>query len=217
MKLLTTTSRNKLIPRIELGVFLLALLVINLPMLSGNLNYTYSFFPDRVAAGEWWRILTHPFAHISLYHLAIDASAFILLYQGLSERSWGRRLFYGIFCALGSLAVAMLSPAMAAGGLCGLSGAAHGLMAIGALEIIGSETTDRTLRNMGIFTFWLVVGKSIIETVTGKVIFAFLHLGNVGTPLTLCHAGGVLAGIAAYLIVRKVASLREESSRYAAR
>ena len=203
MKTISSISHKKLIPHIELGIFLLALLAINLPMLTGNMNYNYSFFPDCVAAGEWWRVFTHAFAHISLYHLLIDAGAFIMLYHGLAERSLARRLFYVTFCMLGSLGISMLSPAMKVGGLCGLSGAAHGLMAIGALEMIGAGVKDYRLRNMGLITFGVVVGKSIIEALTGKVMFAFLHLGNVGTPLTLSHAGGVLAGIVAYMLVRR--------------
>ena len=201
MKAIASTVNKKAISRIELGVFLLVALLINLPMLSGGSSCGFSFFPDRVIAGEWWRIFTHAFAHISLYHLLIDAGAFILLYRGLTECSWFKRLFYVAFCMLGSLGVSLLSPAMKVGGLCGLSGAAHGLMAIGALEMIGSG--DHSLRNMGVITFGVVVGKSIIETLTGQVMFAFLHLGNVGTPLTLSHAGGVLAGIVAYLIVNR--------------
>lgn len=179
-------------------VFLALLLCINLPLLFGQRFSSFAFMPDSVSAGAWWRILTHPFAHVSWYHLLLDGSAFILLYHGLSERSWTRRAAYAAICALGSLAVSMLSPAMATGGLCGLSGAAHGLMAVSALETASMKTGSNALRRAGIIGLCLVVGKSIIEAVTGQVMFSYLHFGDLGTPLTLSHAGGTLAGIIAF-------------------
>ena len=133
----------------------------------------------------------------------LDASAFLLLYRGLFESSWLKRVLYVVFCALGSLSASMLSPAMASGGLCGLSGAAHGLMAVSALEIATSSNLDSRLRSVGIISLGVVVVKSIIEVLTGEGMFAFLHIGDVGTPLTLSHAGGVLAGIIAFLALRR--------------
>ena len=183
---------------IELTIFLALLLCINLPLFFGQRFSIFAFMPDRVGAGAWWSVLTHPFAHVSWYHLLLDGSEFILLYHGLSERSWTRRAAYVAICALGSLAVSMLSPAMATGGLCGLSGAAHGLMAVSALEAASMKTAKPYLRRAGMISLCLVVGKSIIEAITGEVMFSYLHFGDLGTPLTLSHAGGTLAGIIAF-------------------
>lgn len=203
MKTITTTFfTDKIIHRIELLLFLGVLCIINIPMFFGHQFYGYIFFPAEVGAGEWWRVLTHPFAHVSWYHLLLDVGAFMLLYRGLLEPFWLKRVLYVLFCAIGSLGISMLSPAIFDGGLCGLSGIAHGLMAVSALEI-ATSTTDTKLQRVGIIGLWVVVIKSIIEVLTGKVMFAFLHIGDVGTPLTICHAGGVLAGIIAFVALRR--------------
>ena len=31
-----------------------------------------------VGGGQWWRLLTHPFVHVSAWHLLLDASIYIL-------------------------------------------------------------------------------------------------------------------------------------------
>ena len=200
-------SREETTKRIELFIFLALLLCINIPLFQGQRFPSLSFVPDRVAAGEWWRILTHPFAHVSWYHLLIDASAFLFLYRGLIETSWRKRAMYAAICALGSLSASMLSPAILTGGLCGLSGAAHGLMAVSALEMACIKTAHSTLRRAGIIALCVVVAKSMFEAITGNVVLSFLHIGDVGTPLTLSHAGGALAGIVAFAVLNS--SFRE--------
>ena len=200
-----TFFTDKIIRRTELALFLGVVCLVNIPLLWGERFSVYSFIPSSVGAGEWWRILTHPFAHVSWYHLLLDAGAFMLLYRGLLEPSWVKRVLYFLFCAVGSLGISMLSPDIFDGGLCGLSGIAHGLMAVSALELADSKIVGSKLRRIGIVSLWVVVIKSMVEVVTGKVMFAFLHIGDVGTPLTICHAGGVLAGIIAFVILRNTA------------
>lgn len=195
---------DKIIRRMELLLFLSAICLINIPLLWGERFSNFAFVPSYVADGEWWRVITYSFAHVSWYHLFIDAGAFMLLYCGLLEPSWLKRILYVVFCALGSLAAAMLSPDIFSGGLCGLSGAAHGLMAVSALEIISHNTADDNMRFVGVVGLWIVVVKSIVEVVTGKVVFSFLHIGDVGTPLTLCHGGGVLAGIIVFVLLHEL-------------
>ncbi len=193
---------DKIIHRLELWLFLAVICIINIPMLFGHQFYNYIFSPAEVGAGEWWRVITYPFIHVSWYHLLLDVGAFMLLYHGILEPSWLKRVLYVVFCAIGSLGISMLSPEIFDGGLCGLSGIAHGLMAVSALEI-ATSSADIKLQRIGIIGLWVVVIKSIIEVLTGKVMFAFLHLGDVGTPLTICHAGGVLTGIIAFVVLRQ--------------
>ena len=204
MKAITLRMRDDRHTRsVELYIFAALLFAFNLPLLFGTFSSSFVFTPNLVSAGAWWRVLTHPFVHVSWYHLLLDGSAFLLLYHGLSERSWVRRTAYAVICAAGSLGASLLSPAMTIGGLCGLSGVAHGLMAVSALEAASLETNKRSLRYAGLISLCLVAGKSIIEAVTGQVAFAFLHFGYLGTPLTLSHAGGTLAGILAFIILRR--------------
>jgi hypothetical protein len=88
--------------------------------------------------------------------------------------------------------------------LCGLSGIAHGLTAIWALEMIYSEH-DRTFNTVGICTLALLVCKSIFEAASGNVIFQSFHMGNVGLPVAVAHAGGVLGGVLAFAETRRFA------------
>jgi len=258
-------DRLRAIPR---GLWVLAVLLL---LANGHLwGLRYAewliFLPDAVAAGEWWRAITHPFVHASWWHLALDGIAFALAYRGLDSRAtathlasmlnprrneWrqrssplggivggkskrdprrGRvspkrrppfigkgkgcgfaaigsapralRLLWTAACCAGSVLAALLfSPIVYAHGLCGLSGIAHGMTALNGLEIVRTAGADRSLRRMGLACTALVVAKSIVEAVRGDILFAALHLGSVGVPVAVCHAGGVLGGLCAWLVL----------------
>ena len=184
--------------RTELAVFILVLVAANIPLLFGRICKPLVFLPAQFADGEWWRLLTFPFVHVSGYHLLLDASAFLLLYHGLQESSARRRILYVVACAAGSLGISLLSNPLS-NGLCGLSGIAHGLMAISALELMRS--TDRTLRNAGIICLLVVSLKSFYEAFTGQIAFNILHLGSIGNAIAICHLGGILGGVSCYALL----------------
>ena len=190
--------------RAELLGLTLLLVLLNLPLFTGGSTAALAFQTDAVAAGEWWRLLTHAFVHVSWYHLLLDGSAFLILYANLhAEQRW-QRLSYVAASAAGSLIVASCaSPLIATHGLCGLSGAAHGLMAVSALEILALPRADRFTRIAGIVSFGAVTAKCLFELATGQAFFAALHFGLLGTPIVACHAGGVLSGIFAALIFQR--------------
>jgi len=58
---------------------------------------------------------------------------------------------------------------------------------------------DRTVSRAGLASLLAVVAKSTYEAATGHVAFAALHLGDVASPVAICHAGGVLGGLLAFL------------------
>ncbi|MEK7781949.1 MAG: rhombosortase [Verrucomicrobiota bacterium] len=162
------------------------------------------FRSDAVAAGEWWRILTHPFVHITWYHLLLDASAFFLLYHGLLENKLSRRLLYVVAGAAGSLGLSWLAaPAITTQGLCGLSGIAHGLMAVSAVEMMRGNARSTAEWKIGVFTFAIVVGKAAWEAISGHVLFEFLYFNMVGSPITISHAGGIVGALLAALLLRQ--------------
>ncbi len=188
--------------RFELSALAAIIVLLNLPLLHSACAVDLIFLPDRVAAGEWWRVFTHWFVHVSWYHLLLDASAFLMLYQGLIGRSVFARMGYVLACGTGSLLASLWSsPIIQTHGLCGLSGIAHGLMAVSALDQM-KATTDKTLRRAGAATFIIVVAKSIIEAATGRIVFESLHFGALGSPVAVCHAGGVLAGLGVWVVVQ---------------
>lgn len=184
----------------EIWGFLIAIILANLTLIMDRACEPLIFFPNRVGMGEWWRTLTFPLVHVSWYHLLLDAGAFLFLYHGLQEVSAKRRLLYVASCGAGSLIASLLSSPLT-GGLCGLSGIAHGLMIISALEVIHSS--DRTLRNAGIICFLVVVSKSMFEAFTGNILFEFLHFGSIGSAVAICHAGGVLGGLCSHILLNR--------------
>ncbi len=199
------TNQLKTMP-VEMIVFVASLLAANATLLAGHACEALIFLPARVADGEWWRTVTFPWVHASLYHLLLDAGAFIFLYLGLHETSMLRRLGWVAGCAAGSLLAALFSCRLQ-GGLCGLSGIAHGLMAISGLELVKEQ--DDVLRKTGWICLGLILLKSLYECLAGHVLFSFLHLGSVGTPVAATHLGGVLGGCFVYLINH---SIRKEEA-----
>ncbi len=148
-----------------------------------------ALFPEKLFAGEWWRIFTHYFAHLSWYHLLIDAGAFLILFFSIDEK---KRYLYLMACAAGSLILPLVfSVVIYSNGLCGLSGIAHGLMIAAALEMINNKQT----KTIGWLAFSIVIIKTTIELTISPTTLSFLHLGNVGIPVAECHAGGIIGGL----------------------
>lgn len=186
--------------RPETLAFAVLLMILSGPMLFGSSFQSLIFQSAAVKGGEWWRILTHPFVHVTWYHLLLDASAFFLLYNGLIERKTSRRLAYVVAGAAGSLLLSWLaSPVIAISGLCGLSGIAHGLMAVSAVEMMRGQSPASPEWRIGASTFALVVGKAAYEAITGHILFGFLYFGLVGDPVAVSHAGGIVGGLIATL------------------
>jgi rhomboid family GlyGly-CTERM serine protease len=180
----------------ELWIIASILAIVNLPLLCGSFAGNLIFLPAKVAAGEWWRVLTHPLVHVTWYHLLLDSSGFFFLYAGLDAARSTTRLLYAAGAATGSLLLTLLtSTAVASVGLCGLSGIAHGLMAVQALELGLSREGDAKARRFGLICFSLLVLKVVLEALTGKVFLAILHFGLTGLPISTCHLGGVLGAV----------------------
>jgi len=191
----------------EIILFVVLILVFNLPVLFGTVWNSMVFEPEAVRAGEWWRLLTHPFVHLTWYHLMLDGMAFLSLYCSLNERRIFVRLGYVVAAGTGSLVASWIAvPAISTSGLCGLSGIAHGLMAISAIELLGG---DKTERRIGWISLILVLGKASFETITGKMVFGFLDFGLLGSPVAVSHAGGIIGGLIAMLVL----ALRRQTCR----
>ncbi len=204
MRSATYTYKAKQIPTLilnrktfEMRSIFALLILTNLGLLLGNTPATNLMFqPIAVATGEWWRILSWPFVHVSRYHLLLDATAFLLLYAGLNETKSGRRIGYLMATFCGSLLLPFLaSPQIEQIGLCGLSGPAHGLLAISALELRntgnGKNTGNLLLTGLLLKTGW--------ELLTGNTFLQQVHLGDIGQPIVTTHAGGVIGGTLCFL------------------
>jgi len=196
-------SLGRMLWRWEIAGFALLIALFNLPLLTGVFSTQFIYHPDAVSGGEWWRLFTHPFVHVSRYHLFLDALAFFLAYTELHHRRFPERLAFVVAASAGSLLAALAaSPLIDTLGLCGLSGIAHGLTAVVSLEML-RRRDDPVSRWSGLFCFVGVTGKSLFELVTGQVLFASWHLGWLGTPIAACHAGGVLGALLFWMIFQR--------------
>jgi rhomboid family GlyGly-CTERM serine protease len=198
---MTARSVEKALWRLELAALAALIALLNLPLVTGHFAGAFAFLPAAVRAGEWWRLFTYSFVHVSWYHLLLDATAFFMAYAELRERRWLERL--GLVAAAGAgglLTAWWTAPVVFTQGLCGLSGIAHGLAAVVGLEL-GVQSGDRLLRRIGLASFAGVVLKSLVEAWTGEIVFTSWHLGWLGTPIAVCHAGGVIGASMIWLLL----------------
>jgi rhomboid family GlyGly-CTERM serine protease len=184
--------------RPEVFLFVAVLLVLNAPVFTGSVWTSLVFERIAFLEGDWWRLITHPFVHVSWYHLLLDAAAFLALYTSLLEKSLFRRLSYIMAGAIGSLVFSLATFIERDQTLCGLSGIAHGLMAVSALEMILTTSSDSTLRRIGWLSLAFLLGKAIFEGITGKMFFQFLHFGLLGQPVAISHLGGIVGSMIAF-------------------
>ena len=190
----------------------IVLALCNLPMLSGSIWMDGVFYPQAIAAGEWWRVLTHAFVHVSPYHLFIDGIAVFFLLRELARQSGRHRaLLFGASLAGSLLASIWFAPAIAERGLCGLSGIAHGLMAATCLLGCLDRFRPKVDRHIYLCLLIATASKVLIECVTGSAFFSASHLGNVGTPVVVCHAGGFLGGLMASIALTSARKTKEGS------
>jgi rhomboid family GlyGly-CTERM serine protease len=188
--------------RPELLLFVGLIAVFNAPLITGLCWQSMVFQDAAILQGQWWRVLTHPFVHVTWYHLFLDATAFLTLYAGLLDKSVLRRLSYLIGGAAGSLFVSWATAMTVAQGLCGLSGVAHGLMAVSAVEMISSNPDDESSRRLGWVSLILVIAKAGYEAISGKMFFSFLQFGLLGSPVAVSHAGGIIGGLLVWMATR---------------
>ena len=184
-------------------LFTAVLIAINSHLITGGNGSALVFMPAAFMAGDWWTLLTHPFIHVSWYHLALDGITFYLLYFAFQSYRLPRLLTMLALCTLGSALLSLgVDPMIDTLGLCGLSGVSHGLMVVYALEIMRAHSDDRQLRMIGAITLAATVLKCMFELITGDVFFSFLHVGAIGSPVVACHAGGALGGLLFYTLSR---------------
>lgn len=186
--------------------FALIVSVCNLHLLFGAAPSLLVFDLDQVAHGEWWRIITHPFVHVSWYHLVLDYTAVLVLWNELRLLPLLHKFMAAASCAAASLIFSLLTTeALTKYGLCGFSGTAHGLtLFLGVYWLTEARLFRKSERRLRVVSGVLLVcgslGKSIVEAATGSVMFLNLHRGNLGIPIVESHLGGIIGGLAAALI-----------------
>jgi rhomboid protease GluP len=142
---------------------------------------------ERVAAGEYWRLLTAPRLHGGVDHLVGNGIALFILGM-LCEAAFGRAQFVLLY-VLSGLAGSLVSLAVSVGPSVGASGAIFGLQ--GAAIMLFRLHRDRLLVRDRRVGFVLVVWA--IYSIAGGLMQPFIDNG--------AHIGGALGGA---LIARRL-------------
>lgn len=144
-----------------------------------------------VAQGDWYRIITSGFMHVSIFHLGINMWALWVLGQ-VTERALGRYqtvVLYMIALVSGSFGALLVSPFSLT---VGASGAIFGLM--GGLLVV-AQARGIAMRETGLLG---VLGINLVLTFT---LSGSLSVGG--------HIGGLIGGaLAAFIIVTIPAKFR---------
>ncbi|MPR00118.1 rhomboid family intramembrane serine protease [Modestobacter sp. I12A-02628] len=147
------------------------------------LTDAFRLSPYDLAQGEWWRVATSAFTHVSLVHLAFNMLA-LLLFGSELERMIGRGRFLTVYLvsALGGAVAIELFGAFL-GGVVGASAAIYGLL--GAFGVVLLQ------RRQDI--------RGLVTLIAINAVVSFLP----GVSL-LGHVGGFVAGVltAAALLLR---------------
>src|SRR5262245_57964872 len=69
------TGGRKHWQNIELAGFAVLLVALNWSLFQGVCNTRLMFMPEAARNGEWWRWFTHPFIHVTWWHLLLDGAA----------------------------------------------------------------------------------------------------------------------------------------------
>jgi len=135
---------------------------------------------ERVAAGEYWRLLTAPWLHGGTEHLIGNGVALYILGM-VCEAAFGRAQFIVLF-VLSGLAGSLVSVLVSAGPSVGASGAIFGLQ--GAAIVLLRRERERLLvrdRRVGfVLLIWAIF------TIAGGLTDPFIDNG--------AHIGGALGG-----------------------
>ena len=191
----------------EIKIYIFFLVAFNLALVTGSVFESMIFLPDKVMQGQVYRIFTHPFVHVSWYHLLLDGAAFLMLYSQLASKSLAVRTSYVAATSIGSMsAVAIALPYVESIGYCGLSGIAHGLMTICALDMLTARDSDKTTKIAGAISLFLVIAKSIYEAAAGHMFLELFHFNMMGSPVAVSHLGGVAGGLIAFALVYVIRS-----------
>ena len=184
----------------SLAIFTM-LVFVNLPVLQGGTSDYFQFSATSLSFQQSYQLLTHPFAHISWYHLLLDAIAFFSFYPSLKAGRPTARIILFIGAAAGSLLAALHDqPRILEIGFCGLSGVAHGVMGAWSLELCRNSKVPKEIRRVGYLSLIIVTGKCLWEGVTQQSFLGFAHFDLMGTPIVACHAGGLIGGLCVALI-----------------
>lgn len=143
-----------------------------------------------LAAGEWWRLLTAHFVHLTFRHAALDLAGLVLLWalfaRDLSPARWAIVLLtaaLAIDCGLW-----FLDPGVV--WYLGISGVLHGALAAGAFVRLRRGEVEG----------WLLAGLLLAKLVYEQIHGAMPFSGDMRVIVD-AHLYGTLGGLAAAILL----------------
>ncbi len=194
--------------KIELVVILTLLMALNTHLITGKIQNALIYTPGGTDAFGILNLFLHPFVHVGWYHFLLDAGAFILLYFGLNTRNVFKKIVYIFVSGVVSFGfVYFFAYDSILSGFCGLSGIAHGLIAVVSLEAVVAKRNMKT----SLFILGIVAIKCMVELILGQAVFSYMHMGLCGQPVPVSHAGGLVGGILGFVIFRIADEIKKVS------
>lgn len=167
---------------------LLAALVLLLAAGGESLREALAFDREAISAGQWWRLLSGHFVHLSGVHAALNALGLLALALLCPQRlpPWLalRRLL--LLCLATGLSLYYFAPSLRH--YVGLSGVLHGLFVLGLLP--AALGRDR----WALAALLYIAAKLIVEALFGAPASEEALIG--GPVATVAHRCGVLAALA---------------------
>ena len=166
------------------------------------LTGAFLFSPYSLALGEWWRVVTSAFTHVSLVHLALNMLS-LLLFGSELEKMMGRGRFLTVYLvsALGG-AVALQLFGSYFGGVVGASAAIYGLLGAFGVLLVRQRQDVRGLATL--LAINLVIsflpGVSLLGHLGGLAAGVLTTAALLLRPRQLA-AGGVVALVGAMLVL----------------
>jgi rhomboid protease GluP len=189
-------------------VTLVGLLLIGFVLALSPAGLAYVADSSAIARGQWYRLVTYMFLHLSAPHLAVNLVA--LLFVGwLAERALGSPWFLVVFLVSGVVGAATsfaLGPCQLQ---VGASGATYGAFAGLVGHSLGHLRHPLIRRQLRLFA-WLALAMVLVDLLRVDPGIDHLgHLGGLGAGLLLGLASGVAdrrrGGVAAALLCVVVA------------
>jgi membrane associated rhomboid family serine protease len=210
-------------PRVTTALIALNVLVFvvvalqarSLTSFNGSTIYNGSLLvPMFVAGGEWWRLVSSGFLHLSIMHIALNMLALYFIGLGL-ERVLGRWRYLALYLLslLGGSAAVMLFAGVTSGAA-GASGAIFGLM--GAL-LVTLKRLRLDLRQAGVIiainliATFTIPGISWQAPVGGLVVGALVGAAMVYAPAARRNAWQIGTCVAVLLALVLVFVLKDVS------
>lgn len=193
----------KNIDKIFMILFITIISITNFTLVFGESNQIFYLNLSRVKEGQYWLLITHPMAHVSLYHLTTDLLVFILLFMELKNVPIISKYKIIFFCWILSSSAAIISlPLYTVDTFSGLSGINYGMLTIICLESYFQKENYFLFRWGSLLVLALIILKQIAEGCFQFSLIHEIHFGYVGTPIVESHAGGILAGLLVFWFYR---------------